>query len=155
MTEETQVHRRTRKQRIVLVALFYLRDITGPTLPVWSHDLHVWLYKQDKRFGITQPALLALLNRLERQGLVAPLWEQLTRSAARPPRKYYDLTDAGVDEAIEALQELRGDRRRPEWIPIPERSLTNRPPVLPDFEVTPPQGQLVAREDAPNLQALE
>ncbi len=48
-----------------------------------------------------------LLRRLEEAGLVRSKWERvaIARSDNRPPRKYYELTDAG--EELVALAEQR------------------------------------------------
>ena len=50
---------------------------------------------------VTDGTLYPLLNRLQKSGLLQYRWEE---SESGPPRKYYSLTDAGV----ELLSELDG-----------------------------------------------
>jgi DNA-binding PadR family transcriptional regulator len=145
--------RSSRKQRITLVALFYLQK-SSPDEGVWSHDLHRWLKASDPKTAIPQPTLLVILNRAEEQGLTMELWEQFDRVVRRPPRKYHALTEHGVKWAIEALQELRADKRRPAWVPIFEIDGRTEPDGLDEFDFTRPDGTLVEDDDAPQLRAV-
>ena len=48
--------------------------------------------------GVRSGTVYPVLRRLEEQGLVRSRWEDVTvaRDESRPPRKYYELTDAAA-----------------------------------------------------------
>lgn len=135
--------RSSRKQKITLVASYYVERLS-PVRTVWSHDLHRWLTESDPKSAIPQPSLLTILNRLQEQELAVGLWEQFDKIVRRPPRKYHQLTELGIETAIHNLQELRANADRPSWIPIPELRDGNYLPIHPEgFEITPPEGRLI------------
>ena len=55
--------------------------------------------------GLPSGTVYPILRRLEVAGLVTARWEpvQRARDAARPPRRYYELTGAGSEALREAL----------------------------------------------------
>ena len=55
--------------------------------------------------GLQSGTVYPILRRLEDAGLVRSRWEavQLARTAARPPRRYYELTGAGAHVVQEAV----------------------------------------------------
>lgn len=55
--------------------------------------------------GTVYPAL----RRLEREGLLRSAWEEpeIAQDSGRPPRKYYELTDAGAASLQSALERFR------------------------------------------------
>jgi DNA-binding PadR family transcriptional regulator len=55
--------------------------------------------------GLPSGTVYPILRRLEGAGLVRARWEpvQRARDAARPPRRYYELTGAGAEALHEAL----------------------------------------------------
>jgi PadR family transcriptional regulator PadR len=71
--------------------------------------------------GTVYPAL----SRLERDGLVSSTWEAVTlaRAEGRPPRRYYETTEAGIQTLNDALRTLHGLRpvRTPRLSPAKSR----------------------------------
>lgn len=141
----------SKKQKVVMVALFYLQT-DAPGQAVWTTDLARWLHDSDPNWRIPLPSLHTILKRCEDLGLVVGLWEQGVTT--RPSRKYYQLDPHdGRAFAVQALQELRADRRRPIWVPIPELNGRSTPEEVEGFIFTPPDGAL-ARDITPALRAL-
>jgi DNA-binding PadR family transcriptional regulator len=60
--------------------------------------------------GLRAGTVYPILRRLEEAGLVAGVWEAVSRSRAegRPPRRYYRLTAAGEKKLVEALNRYPG-----------------------------------------------
>lgn len=59
--------------------------------------------------GLTSGTVYPALDRLERAGLARSKWEdaEIAHSEKRPPRKYFEITAAGKDVLVEALQRYR------------------------------------------------
>lgn len=66
--------------------------------PVYSSDILVRL--RDAEMIVVEGTVYPLLSRLYEEGIVSYEWRE---SESGPPRKYYQLTDAG-SEAVEALK---------------------------------------------------
>jgi len=62
-----------------------------------------------ERTGLPSGTVYPLLSRLEREGAVRGSWESRTiaHAAARPRRRYYRLTRAGVDELETMMRQWR------------------------------------------------
>lgn len=59
--------------------------------------------------GLPGGTVYPALRRLERAGCLASKWEApaIAQSELRPPRKYYELTDAGRDALTDAVKRYR------------------------------------------------
>lgn len=133
----------TRKQRIALASAYYVARLS-PLNVVWNQDAADWLKAGDSATAIAQPTLLVMYNRFADRGVFTTLWEQFDTVVRRPPRKYHLLTTFGTKVAIQSIQELRADPKRPSWIAIPELHDGQYEPFHPEgFEVSPPKGLLV------------
>lgn len=58
-------------------------------------DGRLWGYRLAKRSGVRSGVLYPQLDRLLREGWLADYWESQEDACKRPPRRYYELTDAG------------------------------------------------------------
>jgi PadR family transcriptional regulator PadR len=59
-------------------------------------DARHWGYELGKRAGIRSGVLYPILSRLHAEGWISDGWEDATTiTDKRPPRRYYELTDAG------------------------------------------------------------
>ena len=67
--------------------------------------------------GVRSGTVYPLLRRLQEGGLVSSRWEsvKISRASNRPPRRYYELTRAGVEAVAHA-------RERFPWAPAREAS---------------------------------
>jgi PadR family transcriptional regulator PadR len=84
------------------VALALLEDPTGRH---WGYDL-------SKRSGVRSGVLYPMLTRMLDEGWLTDGWEDPnTITEKRPPRRYYELTDAGKLELGAVLQQARRDAR--------------------------------------------
>ena len=56
--------------------------------------------------GLTSGTVYPALDRLEREGLARSRWEdaEVARAEKRPPRRYFEITDPGKSELIEAIR---------------------------------------------------
>ncbi|HEX5435951.1 MAG TPA: PadR family transcriptional regulator [Gemmatimonadaceae bacterium] len=74
--------------------------------------------------GLPSGTVYPVLGRLERAGLVRSHWEAATvaRREKRPPRRYYEITAAGVRALTLSMEHYRtlGSRRGP--LPAPRRT---------------------------------
>lgn len=59
--------------------------------------------------GLTSGTVYPALERLEGQGLATSRWEdaQLAHEEKRPPRRYFEITEAGKGELITAMDRYR------------------------------------------------
>lgn len=59
--------------------------------------------------GLTSGTVYPALDRLERLGLARSTWEdaEVAHREKRPPRKYFEITPAGKDALVEALQRYK------------------------------------------------
>jgi len=71
----------------------------------WGYDL---IKRSGERSAVVYPMLTKMLN----EGWLVDGWEDSTAiNEKRPPRRYYELTDAGKQELGAALRSARDDRR--------------------------------------------
>lgn len=71
-----------------------------------------WGYELSKRSGVRSGVLYPLLTRILDEGWLTDDWEDPnTLTEKRPPRRYYELTDAGRLELGAVLQQARRDAR--------------------------------------------
>src|SRR5580693_955788 len=79
--------------------------LADPAAPRYGYDLM-------KASGLPSGTLYPLLSRLQEQGLVSSAWEPAgTDASGRPARRYYWLTDEGIQTGREEL--ARADSARP------------------------------------------
>jgi len=78
--------------------------LADPAAPRYGYDLM-------KAAGLPSGTLYPLLARLEQQGLVASAWET-PQSGGQRPRKYYQLTAAGLPAARLELAQASARRGR-------------------------------------------
>jgi PadR family transcriptional regulator PadR len=72
-----------------------------------------WGYDLSKRSGVRSPVMYGLLQKMLDQGWLTDGWEEQAEvgKAKRPPRRYYELTDAGKIELGALIAEARRDAR--------------------------------------------
>lgn len=126
-------------------------DERYPQTPVWGRDIETWLINQQDGPKIAYPTIDDILARFEDRVWLEGLFEQFTGYMGRPQRKYHQLTEDGRKAAIEAIQTLRGGRRRPPWLLIPELTRGQQTSVTHPhgFELTPPAGSLKTLDRRP------
>jgi len=92
-----------RTYALVQVALALMDDASG------RH----WGYELSKRSGVRSPVMYRNLQRMLDEGWLADGWEEQAQAgrAKRPPRRYYQLTDAGRIELGAVIAEARRDTR--------------------------------------------
>jgi len=92
-----------RTYALVQVALALMDDACG------RH----WGYELSKRSGVRSPVMYGILQRMLDEGWLADGWEEQAQTgrAKRPPRRYYELTDAGKIELGAVIAEARRDAR--------------------------------------------
>ncbi len=79
--------------------------LADPAAPRYGYDLM-------KASGLPSGTLYPMLARLQEQGLVSSAWEPTgTDASGRPARRYYRLTDEGIQTGREEL--ARADSARP------------------------------------------
>jgi DNA-binding PadR family transcriptional regulator len=76
--------------------------LADPAKPRYGYDLM-------KASGLPSGTLYPMLGRLEEQGLVSSAWEP-TGADGRPPRRYYQLTDEGLETGRQELARADADR---------------------------------------------
>jgi PadR family transcriptional regulator len=92
-----------RTYALVQVALVLMADPSGRH---WGYDL-------SKRSGVRSGVMYPTLQRMLDEGWLADGWEDQAQTgrAKRPPRRYYELTDAGKAALGAVLAEARRDAR--------------------------------------------
>jgi PadR family transcriptional regulator, regulatory protein PadR len=92
-----------RTYALVQVALALMEDADG------RH----WGYELSKRSGVRSPVMYGILQRMFDEGWLTDGWEEPVHAgkAKRPPRRYYQLTDAGRIELGAVIAEARRDSR--------------------------------------------
>ncbi|HEX8935797.1 MAG TPA: PadR family transcriptional regulator [Pseudonocardiaceae bacterium] len=89
-------------QPLVQVAMALLDEPTGRH---WGYELSK---KADVRSGVLYPMLTRLLD----EGLLADGWEDPTTiQKRRPPRRYYTVTDKGLQKLGAVVQKARSEPR--------------------------------------------
>jgi PadR family transcriptional regulator PadR len=86
-----------------------------------------WGYELSKLSGVRSGVMYPILQRMLDEGWLADGWEDQARAgrAKRPPRRYYELTDAGIAALGALLAEARRDTRfRPIVAPLTVRIAT-------------------------------
>ncbi len=69
--------------------------LADPSVPRYGYDLM-------KASGLPSGTLYPLLSRLQQQGLVSSAWAP-AGADGRPPRRYYQLTDEGIETGRQEL----------------------------------------------------
>lgn len=77
--------------------------LADPAAPRYGYDLM-------KASGLPSGTLYPMLSRLQEQGLVSSAWEP-AEPGGRPPRRYYRLTDEGIETGRQELARAGGGRR--------------------------------------------
>ncbi|WP_028933542.1 PadR family transcriptional regulator [Pseudonocardia spinosispora] len=72
-------------KQLVAVAISLMRD----------PNRHVYGYELGKESGVRSGVLYPMLTRLLEAGWLSDGWEDQREVHGRPPRRYYELTDAG------------------------------------------------------------
>jgi PadR family transcriptional regulator, regulatory protein PadR len=92
-----------RTYALVQVAIALMADASGRH---WGYDL-------SKRSGVRSGVMYPLLQRMLDEGWLADGWENQAQTgrAKRPPRRYYELTDAGKAALGAVIAEARRDAR--------------------------------------------
>jgi PadR family transcriptional regulator, regulatory protein PadR len=92
-----------RTYALVLVAIALMSDPSG------RH----WGYELGKLSGVRSGVMYPLLQRMLDEGWLADGWEEQVQTgrAKRPPRRYYELTDAGKIALGAVVTEARRDAR--------------------------------------------
>lgn len=92
-----------RTHALVQVALGLMADANGRH---WGYDL-------SKRSGVRSPVMYRILQAMLDEGWLTDGWEEQAQAgkAKRPPRRYYELTDAGKVELGVVIVEARQDSR--------------------------------------------
>jgi PadR family transcriptional regulator len=92
-----------RTYALVQVAIALMADASGRH---WGYDL-------SKRSGVRSGVMYPTLQRMLDEGWLADGWEDQaqTGKAKRPPRRYYELTDAGKAALGAVIAEARHDAR--------------------------------------------
>jgi PadR family transcriptional regulator PadR len=70
-----------------------------------------WGYELTRRSGVRSGVLYPILSRILAQGWLTDGWEDPGTTGGRPPRRYYELTDAGKRELGALLVAARSDAR--------------------------------------------
>jgi PadR family transcriptional regulator PadR len=72
-----------------------------------------WGYELSKRSGVRSGVMYPILQRMLDEGWLGDGWEEQTQAgkAKHPPRRYYELTDAGRIELGALIAEARQDAR--------------------------------------------
>jgi PadR family transcriptional regulator, regulatory protein PadR len=78
--------------------------LADPARPRYGYDLM-------KASGLPSGTLYPMLGRLQVQGLVSSAWEP-AGADGRPPRRYYQLTDEGLETGRQELARAGADRAR-------------------------------------------
>jgi PadR family transcriptional regulator PadR len=105
MTPTPPADRELKRGVLELVLLRLLQD-----RPAYGYELVSEIARRTEgELEIKEGTLYPLLYRLEEQGLVATGWETPERGA---PRKYYRITDAGLQEFAERAERWRRFRDR-------------------------------------------
>lgn len=75
-------------------------------------DRH-WGYETARKAGVRSGVLYPMLTRMLDEGWVADGWEDpaTAQGKRRPPRRYYELTEAGQRELGAILQAAKSDSR--------------------------------------------
>ena len=97
------VTRMRRTYALVQVALALINDASA------RH----WGYELSKSSGVRSPVMYRILQSMLDEGWLADGWEEQAQvgRAGRPPRRYYELTDAGKVELGAVIAEARRDTR--------------------------------------------
>ncbi len=92
-----------RTYALVQVALALMDDASG------RH----WGYALSKRSGVRSPVMYGILQRMLDEGWLTDGWEEQAQvgRSKRPPRRYYELTDAGKIALGAVIAEARRDAR--------------------------------------------
>lgn len=92
-----------RTYALVQVAIALMADASG------RH----WGYELSKQSGVRSGVMYPLLRRMLDEGWLADGWEDQAQTgrAKRPPRRYYELTDAGKAALGAVIAEARRDTR--------------------------------------------
>ena len=69
--------------------------LADPSAPRYGYDLM-------KASGLPSGTLYPMLSRLQEQGLVTSAWEA-AEAGGRPPRRYYRLTEEGIETGRQEL----------------------------------------------------
>jgi PadR family transcriptional regulator, regulatory protein PadR len=77
--------------------------LADPAAPRYGYDLM-------KASGLPSGTLYPMLARLQKQGLVSSAWEP-AGTGGRPPRRYYRLTDDGIETGRQELARADAARR--------------------------------------------
>lgn len=97
-------------------------------------DARQWGYETRRRSGVRSGVMYPVLQRMLEQGWLADGWEDQPRDgrAGRPPRRYYELTQAGKTELAALLEQARNDPRFRSLFPAPEEphAATSQPSGL-------------------------
>lgn len=79
--------------------------LADPSAPRYGYDLM-------KASGLPSGTLYPMLSRLQEQGLVTSAWEPAgTDASGRPARRYYWLTDEGIETSRQELARADAARR--------------------------------------------
>lgn len=72
-----------------------------------------WGYELSKRSGVRSPVMYRILHSMLDEGWLTDGWEEQAQvgRAKRPPRRYYELTDAGRAALGAVIAEARRDAR--------------------------------------------
>ena len=72
-----------------------------------------WGYELSKRSGVRSPVMYGILQRMLDEGWLTDGWEDQEQvgRAKRPPRRYYEMTDAGKTALGAVLARARSDAR--------------------------------------------
>ena len=74
-----------------------------------------WGYDLTKRAGIRSGVLYPVLRRMQERGWLDDGWEDPATVQGRPPRRYYELTDAGRDALGGMIRDARLDAK---FVPV-------------------------------------
>lgn len=89
---------------LVLVAIALL-DMAHET------DGHIWGYALSKRSGVRSGVLYPMLDRMMGEGWLEDDWEVDTEGKKRPPRRYYTLTDKGLNNLGGVVRRAEREQR--------------------------------------------
>lgn len=71
-----------------------------------------WGYELSRRSGVRSGVLYPMLTRMLEEGWLADGWEDPTTiERKRPPRRYYEITDEGLQALGAVLRDARNDAR--------------------------------------------
>jgi PadR family transcriptional regulator PadR len=70
-----------------------------------------WGYELTRKSGVRSGVLYPILARMLGEGWLTDGWEEPGTTGGRPPRRYYELTDAGRRALGALLAEARTDAR--------------------------------------------